>query len=112
MKFNQHFDELGARVIHHMPDEDGVYIKETHIPAGVKLSMHVHTFTHKSVLASGKALLHVGGSSKEITAPSVFVVQTGVAHEVEAITDCVWLCIHATDESDPDKIDHTIVKES
>ena len=30
-------------------------------------------------------------------------------HEVTSITDAYWVCIHATNEIDPEKIDHSLV---
>lgn len=115
-EFNKGLDEAGVTIVHHMPDGDGVYIKETFISAGAKLAMHKHVFSHKSVLASGYAKVYALESSAidmafapQIKGPYVMGIKIGVSHCVEALTDCVWLCIHATDERDPDKIDHTLV---
>lgn len=110
-EFNKDFEALGIDLMHHMPDDgSGVYIKQTRIPAGVKLQMHTHTFTHKSVLCSGKVLLRVDGEILPVQGPAVLTVKEGQAHEVEAVTEAVWLCIHATDELDPERIDHTLVR--
>lgn len=109
-QFNIGIDESGVGIAHHMPDDgSGVYIKETVIPAGARLAMHVHTFTHKSVLCSGRVALVVDGVRREVQAPAVLVMKHGSSHEVEALTDAVWLCIHASDELDPERIDHTLV---
>jgi len=109
-EFNQGFDAAMVGLIHHMPDDgSGVYIKQTIIPAGVALSMHSHTFTHKSVLCSGVVRLTADGEVREMSAPAVLTMTQGVEHQVEALTDAVWLCIHATDELDADRIDHTLV---
>lgn len=109
--FNVGLDSAGVELTHHFGDDgSGVYIKETHIPAGVRLVMHTHTFTHKSVLSAGKVLLTVGDQPAEVvTAPAVLTVYQGEPHSVEAIEPSVWLCIHASDETDPDHIDHAIV---
>lgn len=97
-------------LLHHMPDDgSGVYIKQTMIPAGVSLSMHTHTFTHKSVLCSGTVRLIADGVSREIKAPAVLTIPQEVEHQVEALTDAIWLCIHATEELDVERIDHTLV---
>jgi hypothetical protein len=32
-----------------------------------------------------------------------------LTHGVKAITDCVWFCIHATDEKDPSKVDDVLI---
>lgn len=108
--FNVGIDESGVSLVHHFGDDgSGVYVKETRIPAGVKLSMHTHTFTHKSVLCAGLVALTANGARMELQAPAVLTLKHGVAHEVEALTDAVWLCVHATDETDPERIDHTLV---
>lgn len=111
-EFNAGFEEHGIGVSHFMPELDGVYIKAVDIPAGKQLSMHTHTFTHKSVLANGLARLRVGQDVSVIAGPRVLQIESGKEHSVEAITPCVWLCIHATSETDPDRIDHTLVREN
>jgi len=105
---------IGVTIAHHMPDDgSGVYIKEPRIPMGVKLPMHSHTFTHKSVLVSGMATVMAwrdGGFVLDtIVGPAISTMKHGTAHDVTAVTDCVWLCIHATDECDHEKIDETLV---
>jgi quercetin dioxygenase-like cupin family protein len=111
-EFNVGFQEHGIEVEHFMPGQDGVYIKKVKIPAGKALAMHSHTFTHKSVLAAGNAELSVDGASRIIEGPAVLEIRQGMAHSVTAITDCVWLCVHATDEKDPGRIDQTLVQEN
>lgn len=110
--FNVGFEEHGIEVSHFMPGGSGVYIKKVKIPAGKRLAMHVHTFTHKSVLACGDGWLSVDGEPRLLRAPEVIEVEAGHAHEFSAVTDCVWMCVHATNEDDPERIDHTLVKES
>jgi quercetin dioxygenase-like cupin family protein len=110
--FNAGFAEHGIEVSHFMPGSDGVYIKQVKIPAGKMLSMHAHTFTHKSVLACGDGWLTVDGEPRLLRAPAVLSVEAGRKHEFSAVSDCVWMCVHATNETDPDRIDHTLVKES
>lgn len=110
--FAAQFAALGGDLVHHMPDDgSGVYIKQTAIPAGVRLDMHTHTFTHKSVLAAGRVRLTVGDEVRELDAPAVLTVREGVPHAVEALTPAVWLCVHATDALDANDIDHHLVSQ-
>jgi hypothetical protein len=44
-----------------------------------------------------------------IEAPSCVEIKAGLTHGVKAITDCVWFCIHATDEKDPSKVDDILI---
>jgi quercetin dioxygenase-like cupin family protein len=109
MEFNQGFEEVGIKLAHHFGDDgSGVYIKETLIPAGTELAMHSHTFTHKSVLCVGVVRLTAGDDVREVVGPAVLTVKQGTPHRVVALTDCAWLCIHASDETDPERIDHTL----
>lgn len=108
--FKDHHDEFGVSVRHHMPDDgSGVYIKEVVIPAGVVLGMHAHSFTHKSALCSGRVRLTTDGCARELNAPVVLHMPQGVSHQIEALTPAVWLCIHATDEDDAEKIDSALM---
>lgn len=109
-EFNVGFDEYGVAVHHHMPGADGIYAKEVHIPAGVELTSHAHTFTHKSILAAGKALVRSGEAEGLVEGPWVLTIEKGVPHSVRAITNVTWFCLHATNESDPERIDHTLIE--
>lgn len=113
-EFNVGFDEAGIQIEHHMPVPeigDETYIKRVDIPAGKVLANHTHTFTHKSILASGRIILTVGDAEpRTLEGPVVLTVRQGHQHMVEAVTDAVWFCIHSSIETDPDRIDHTLVK--
>lgn len=87
----------------------GVYVKETRIPANMRLTQHIHEHDHLSVLLSGEVVVVVGGVQTNHKAPAVLTIHAGKAHEVVSVTDAVWLCIHATDETDPEKVDQVLI---
>jgi hypothetical protein len=87
----------------------GVYAKEAFVPAGYEVSKHTHEYSHLSVLASGQALVTAGGISMVYTGPACIEIKAGLEHKIEAITDVVWFCIHATDETDSDKVDEVLI---
>lgn len=89
----------------------GVYAKETRLPAGYSMGKHVHQHDHLSMLGSGFALLTVDGVSREIRGPACITVEAGKVHEVKALTAITWFCIHATDETEPGKIDEALINE-
>lgn len=99
--------EFGVEVAHHFAGK--LYCKETRIPAGVKLTQHRHSFDHLSVLAQGRVLLSVDGQTTEHCAPAFLFISAGKAHEVTALTDVVWGCMHATECTDPAEVDHQLV---
>lgn len=97
---------FGVGIVHHFVG--GLYCKETHIPAGVKLTQHVHAFDHLSILATGRVLVTVDGEDTEHTGPAFLTIKAGKAHEVTALTDTVWACLHATDCTDPEHVDKAL----
>lgn len=81
---------------------EGLVTKEMHIPAGVTLGKHVHTYSHQSILAKGQIILHKGDEVAMLHAPVVLEVTAGVEHAVEALTDTVWYCVHNSDYAEKD----------
>lgn len=88
---------------------DGLYTKRMTIPAGLSVGKHVHDFSHQSQLAKGTVVLDVDGELSEHTAPAYLMVEAGKEHTIIAMTDAVWFCTHITDETDPDKIDESLI---
>jgi hypothetical protein len=103
-------EAFGPDAIHHH-FAGGVYAKETRIPAGGFVVSHSHPFDHMSILASGRVeLLRDYGREIEIlTGPAAVTITKGQAHKVTALTDAVWYCIHATDETEADLVDAAIL---
>ncbi len=95
-------------IAHHF--SDGLYAKETHIPAGQMLMQHKHNYSHLSVLAKGKVVVVKDGDIQIVEAPACIEIVAGENHGVKAITDVVWFCVHATDEKDPSKVDDVLIK--
>ena len=95
---------------HHF--SDGLYSKEIHIPEGMMIIQHKHNYAHLSILAKGKVIVLKGDEQKIVEAPACLEICSGEHHAVKALTDCVWFCIHATDEKDPSKVDEVLIKES
>lgn len=104
---NDTLAQHGVDVAHHFGG--GTYAKETHIPAGIELQQHVHPHAHLSILAAGRVLVVAGDQEAEYVAPACITIAAGVRHRVVALTDAVWYCIHATDDTDPATVDSTIL---
>ena len=94
-------------ITHHF--SDGLYAKESAFSAGTAILKHTHNFSHLSILAKGKVAVMKGAFVEVIEAPACIEIKAGVTHGVKAITDCVWFCIHATDEKDPSKVDEILI---
>ncbi len=101
-------EACGVGVVHHFVG--GLYAKETHIPKGLKLTQHAHTFDHLSALMQGSCIVDVDGQRAPYDAPALLTIKAGRHHEVTAITDVVWACLHATNVTDPDAIDESLIE--
>lgn len=101
-------DAAGVGIAHHFGG--GAYIKETCIPAGCALAQHAHDHDHLSVLVSGEVVLTVDGVSTVHAGPKVLTIEKNKIHTVYAIQDSIWLCVWATKETDPQKVDESILK--
>lgn len=99
---------LDSLTAHHF--SDGLYAKEMHIPANMAVLKHTHEYSHLSILASGKVAVLKGEEIEIIDGPACLDIKAGLIHGVKAITDCVWFCIHATDEKDAANVDEVLIK--
>jgi len=94
-------------ISHHF--SDGLYAKEAAFEAGTAILKHTHSFSHLSILAKGKVAVLRGTEIDIVDAPACIEIKAGMTHGVKAITDCVWFCIHATDEKNPSKVDDILI---
>lgn len=88
----------------------GLYAKESIVPAGYFVAKHTHNYTHLSILAVGKALVKAGDKAMEYEGPACIEIEANVPHEIRAITNVIWYCIHATDETDVEKVDEVLIQ--
>lgn len=90
---------------------EGLYAKKMIIPAGTQIPTHQHVYDHLSILAQGRVRVTVGKVTQEHVAPTAIEIKKELAHTIQAVEDSVWFCVHATQETDIDKIDQTLIQE-
>lgn len=98
-------------VAHHFADE--LYAKECLLPKGFKCAKHMHSYSHLSILAKGRVTVTTETGSVEYCAhekPVCILIEAGLVHEVSALEDSVWFCIHHTDEKSPEKVDRVLIE--
>lgn len=96
-------------ISHHF--SDGLYAKQMELKSGYKAVSHSHKYAHLSVLAQGKVVVNANSALTEYNAPACINIEANIQHEITALEDVVWYCIHATDETDVNKIDKVLIKE-
>ena len=100
--------DIDLGIVHNF--SDGLYAKQMFVPQGYVIGQHAHEFSHLSILAKGKVIVRTDDSVIEYTAPACLEIKEGIHHAIEALEDTVWFCIHATDETDVNKIDEVLIK--
>jgi len=81
---------------------DNVFVKLMCLNnVGDKVTGHVHTFDHITLLSTGRVIMRARGVEKEHVAPKILVTPKGISHEFEALEDnTVLSCIHAIRDGD------------
>ena len=87
----------------------GVYAKQMTLDSGNYALTHKHNYDHLSILSKGIALVECDGIGIEYSAPACIEIKAGVEHKITAIEDTVWFCIHATNVTDIEEIDSTLI---
>jgi quercetin dioxygenase-like cupin family protein len=100
--------EIDLNISHHF--SDGVYARKMLLPAGHYAVTHAHEYDHLSILAAGRVTLEVDSDSRELIAPTCVTILANKHHQIVALEDAVWFCIHATDETDVDKLDEVLIR--
>lgn len=86
------------------------YAKQMTLPAGHYAETHAHEYDHLSILASGTVLVTLDSATEEHTGPTCITIFAGQHHHIEALTDSTWFCVHATEETSPDRVDSVLIK--
>jgi quercetin dioxygenase-like cupin family protein len=99
--------EIDLGIQHHF--SSGVYAKQMMLPKGYFALSHAHDYDHLSILASGKVIVKTDEVTQEFTAPACLTIKKHLNHSITALEDAYWFCIHATDETNPDKVDEVLI---
>lgn len=101
--------EANTKLIHHFAD--GIYARELRLPAGTALTGKVHRTRHINIVSRGRILISaVGEESREVVAPACFVAEPGCRRAGFALEDTVWTTIHATHETDLEKLELQLIE--
>lgn len=84
---------------------DGVYTKATYVRENVKFYSKKLPQSHMTILAHGEMLVVNGEEKIRFIAPAVYVIPAETRIMCFSMTDCVYYCIHVTDETDLEKLE-------
>lgn len=102
--------QLELEVVNHF--SYGVYARELHIPKDTILTGEIHKFSNLNILIKGKIKVSIGDEIDLIEAPQIIVSPPGTKRIAHTMTDCIWVTIHGTFETNLDKIKEKFIAEN
>lgn len=90
----------------------GVYARELYIPKDTILTGEIHKFTNLNILVKGKIKVSIGDEIELLEAPYIVVSPPGTKRIAHTMTDCIWITIHGTFETDIDKIKEIFIADN
>jgi len=90
----------------------GIYVRQTLLPAGSILTSRQHKTEHPFIILSGTVEVRSNSENIRYTGPVSGVTPAGTKRILFAVTDTVWLTIHANPEDiqNPDEIGERITE--
>jgi hypothetical protein len=97
-------------VKHHF--SPGIYARELFIPAGTVLTGKIHKHAHLCMISQGAISVLTEHGVQLLRAPCTFLSTPGVKRAGYAHEDTVFTTIHATTETDIEKIEQMVTADS
>lgn len=96
-----------APVSHHF--SPGIYAREMFIPRGTVLTGKIHLTDHLCLITQGDISVLTESGVKRLKAGAVVHTKAGMKRAGYAHEDTRWVTVHATDETDVDLLEATLV---
>ena len=90
---------------------DGAYVREIFMPAGMFFVTKIHKKTHPYFVLKGKVAVLIDNKTEIIEAPFQGITQAGTQRIIYTHEDTIWITVHATNETDLEKIEKEIITE-
>jgi len=111
MALPDQIDIASMDVRHHITDS-GLYAREMIIPAGTVITGKIKKHEHISVISAGFVTEVTDAGLQRIKAPYTMISKPGTKRVVWAHETTVWTTIHASDETDLDKLEQDLIAAS
>lgn len=109
-QFLRQVPQLPEQLTHHFAD--GVYARELLIPKDAVIVGKIHRHAHLNFLMKGDISVLTEHGIKRIQAPAVIASSPGIKRAGYAHEDTIWITVHATTETDLEKIEDQVICKS
>ena len=100
-------EQVAIATTHHFAK--GIYAREILIKAGTLLTGKIHKTEHLNIVSKGSITVWTEDGMKRVDAPFTMVSRPGTKRVGYAHEDTVWTTIHATDETDLEKLEAELI---
>ena len=97
-------------LFHHFAN--GLYAREMRIEAGTVVVGKIHRKDCINFIMEGEVEVVSEEGRTRISAPEIFVSPAGTKRTMAALTDLVWVTVHASHETDLDKLESEMIANS
>lgn len=87
----------------------GVYARAINMPAGTTYTSKIHKTEHLVIVCSGRVTVSTDKEVSVVRGPCIFTTKPNTKRAVYVHEDCVWITIHATEETDLEKIEEQVI---
>jgi hypothetical protein len=91
---------------------DGMYVRQITIPKGTLIIGKIHKHSHPNFLLKGDVTFATEDGVMRVQGPMGMISPAGTKRAVYAHEDTVWATVHATSETDLDKIEEEVIAKS
>ena len=91
---------------------DGIYIREIFMPKGMLIVSKIHKVRHPYFVLKGDLSVLTEEGEVRIFAPYFGITPAGTKRLLYIHEDTVWITVHATEETDLEKIEEDIIAKS
>lgn len=104
----RHFAPVECPLKHYFTP--GIYTREISMPAGAFVIGKIHLTEHPNIISKGRVTVMCEDHEPiTYTAPATFISKAGIQKTLLVHEDTIWTTIHATTETDLDKIRDSVV---
>lgn len=82
----------------------GIYAKATFVRGNVRFYTKKNPVDHIAIVAMGEIIVNDGVNKQHLKAPVHYIIPAETKVECFTLSDSVFYCIHATEETDVDKL--------
>lgn len=104
------FEQLEILTTHYFAE--GLYAREIFIPKGVLLTGKIHKTEHLNILSKGEITVWTEDGMKRLKSPYTLVSKPGTKRVGFAHEDTIWTTIHATKETDLEKLELELIEDN